>query len=370
MKFDNKNTVVILKRHLDKIGGLEKYSWKIASSLVKKNKKVLFLTTQAKKDLGSKENISFKFFKNSGLFSFSKTSNFDKSCTNFLKENKFPIALGMDRNRFQTHIRAGNGVHLSYLKRRSIFDNRFKNISFKLNPLHKTFLDIEKDAFQNPFLKKIIANSHMVKDEIIHSYNVDPKQIIVIHNGVEWVELENHYQNFDNDKNVFQFLFIGNGFQRKGLKEILFALSQIKDDFHLKIVGRDKKANKFKRLANKLNLEKKVTFLDEKKDILSLYQESDVLLIPSFYDPFANVTIEALAMGLFVISSKYNGAKEILSSNTGLVIEDQTNIDCVISALKTSLKHKKTTISAKKIRDSVKHLDFSKQLNKLINEIV
>ena len=43
------------------------------------------------------------------------------------------------------------------------------------------------------------------------------------------------------------------------------------------------------------------------------YQMADALVIPSFYDPFANVTVEALAMGLFVLSSKHNGGPEILT---------------------------------------------------------
>ncbi len=52
------------------------------------------------------------------------------------------------------------------------------------------------------------------------------------------------------------------------------------------------------------------------------YQLADALAIPSFYDPFANVTVEALAMGLFVVSSRSNGGFEILDPSKGIIIEN------------------------------------------------
>ena len=68
-------------------------------------------------------------------------------------------------------------------------------------------------------------------------------------------------------------------------------------------------------LAAKLNIQRRVTFFGPQKEIRPFYQFADALVIPSFYDPFANVTVEALAMGLFVVSSKSNGGHEILISS-------------------------------------------------------
>jgi UDP-glucose:(heptosyl)LPS alpha-1,3-glucosyltransferase len=89
-------------------------------------------------------------------------------------------------------------------------------------------------------------------------------------------------------------------------------------------------------------------------------------VIPSFYDPFANVTIEALAMGLFVLSSKQNGGHEILTQENGKLIEDLLDLETMIDALKIAMQKKKTGKSSQLIRDSVKHLDFSNQMRTLM----
>jgi UDP-glucose:(heptosyl)LPS alpha-1,3-glucosyltransferase len=101
-------------------------------------------------------------------------------------------------------------------------------------------------------------------------------------------------------------------------------------------------------------------------DITPFYQMADVLVIPSFYDPFANVTIEALAMGLFIVSSKHNGGHEIITKENGTVIENLLHIDSLSHALENCLNHPKTTMSANRIRQSVAHLDFSTQLKELM----
>jgi UDP-glucose:(heptosyl)LPS alpha-1,3-glucosyltransferase len=52
-----------------------------------------------------------------------------------------------------------------------------------------------------------------------------------------------------------------------------------------------------------------------------VYAAADVFLLPTLYDPFANVTLEALAAGLPVITSAQNGAAEILTEGeTGYVL--------------------------------------------------
>jgi len=100
-----------------------------------------------------------------------------------------------------------------------------------------------------------------------------------------------------------------------------------------------------------------VEFFGPQKEILPFYKKADALVIPSFYDPFANVTVEALAMGLFVVSSKTNGGSEALTKTNGVVVKDS-----LIDALETALKKPKTKERASQIRESVKHLDFSNQM--------
>ena len=95
---------------------------------------------------------------------------------------------------------------------------------------------------------------------------------------------------------------------------------------------------------------------------------ADCLVIPSHYDPFANVTVEALAMGLSIVSSKLNGAAEILTKDSGQIIEDLFDPYSLLNCLEKALKKPKTPVLAEEIREGVKHLDFPLQLNKMIDK--
>ena len=167
------------------------------------------------------------------------------------------------------------------------------------------------------------------------------------------------------DPKTFQFLFVGHNFHRKGLSLLLQALGRLtRRDFHLSVVGTDKHLSAYQKQAAQLGLSKNVTFFYSQSNPRPFYQAADALVIPSHYDPFANVTVEALAMGLFVVSSTNNGGHEVLNPESGITV-DAFDLPSFTAALETALNHPKTLQSAQKIRSSVKYLDFSKQLEKV-----
>ena len=123
----------------------------------------------------------------------------------------------------------------------------------------------------------------------------------------------------------------------------------------------------FIKQTKKLGLSKCVSYFGPRKDVRQFYQIADTLVVPSLYDPFANVTVEALAMGLFVVSSDTNGGHEILSKETGIVVTNIKKPESFAHALSIAIKRPKTQESSKKIRDSVRYLDFSNQITKLVD---
>lgn len=343
-------SIAVIKQNAARQGGLEKYTERMVKALESRGCRVSLISCPLKSRM-----------------SFSKIAEFDRYCSQYLDTHPHDIIFGMDRTRKQTHIRAGNGVHAANLQIRRKVEGFFKGLSFTLNPLHRLLLNIEKESFEHPELKMVFANSHMVRNQILEFYKTDPQKIHVIHNGVEWEEMKTDFQNWPTVKNSnrYHFLFIGHNFLRKGLKKLLDALSQLSNrDFHLSVIGSDKNELWFKGYAEKLKLKDKVSFYGSLPSIRSFYQDADALVIPSLYDPFANVTVEALAMGLFVISSKMNGAHEILTPDSGMVFEHE---DELVSALELAMKTPKNWETSHKIRNSVRHLDFSAQLAKLCN---
>jgi UDP-glucose:(heptosyl)LPS alpha-1,3-glucosyltransferase len=367
--------VAILKSRLGKKGGLEKYTYRILEGLLQRQCKVTLLASEPSTQPLDASIVSFQGPKWPG---FRRLEAFDKSASDWIKKNSPDIVLGLDRNRLQTHIRAGNGVHAAYLEKRFETEGLLKKWICKCNPLHQKVLEIEKAGFENPLLKKIFTNSHMVKEEIARFYK-PYAQIEVIHNGVEWQEMARPFSEWQTEKqkwcstqkidpDLFHFLFVGNGYLRKGLDALLLALSGFeKKRFFLSVVGKEKNEEKYRRLIKKYGLEENVRLFGPQQSILPFYQAADALVIPSWYDPFANVTVEALAMGLFVISSKNNGGSEIVSCENGSVIPDLHDKASFHEILKDAMRKKKEAKSSLSVRKSVEYLDFSKQMTHFID---
>jgi len=126
-----------------------------------------------------------------------------------------------------------------------------------------------------------------------------------------------------------RLLFLGNLIRRKGVHNLLTALTHIKnEDWLLNVAGcRDVDtiyAREMEGLVQSLELSNRVTFLGEipDSDIVSLLQSSHVLVMPSFYEGFGIVYLEAMAYGVVPIASSAGGGNEIIQDNkNGLLIK-------------------------------------------------
>jgi len=225
------------------------------------------------------------------------------------KKNKFYFSL--DRITCPDIYRAGDGVHKVFL---AIEEKS------KTNLLHPIYLFLEKKCFNKA--KHIIANSQMVKSEIIFTYKIAPDKISVIHNGVRTKEF-NYRKSFDKlskefsiNKNQKILLYVGSGFKRKGVKEFLNIISKLKDlDIKVFVVGKEKNIEYYQQLSKELSIDKQVVFTGTREDVDDFYTISDIFLLPTHYEPFSNVVLEAMGFENAVFTTKQNGASEVLDSS-------------------------------------------------------
>ena len=146
--------------------------------------------------------------------------------------------------------RAGDGVHRAWLDRREQFGGAMQKIGVAMNRKHRAIIRLETALFRNGGARRVIANSEMVKREIMDVYSYPADQIDVVYNGVpvesfrvsdeERVRSRADLGLAPDDVTV---LFVGSGWERKGLRFAIAAVESCREPrMRLLIAGRGNQA--------------------------------------------------------------------------------------------------------------------------------
>lgn len=223
---------------------------------------------------------------------------------------------------------------------------------------------IESRHYGNSGPAVIVANSSMVAADIMRSYpNTDPKRIHVIPNGVDTKSF--HPRNREKrgaqlrrqlglSREDVAILFLAHNFRLKGLGSLLQALGQpMPGSFVLLVAGRGKR-KPYELMARRAGI--RVLFLGPVESPALLMSAVDILAHPTFYDPCANVCLEAMASGLPVVTTKWNGASELLEDGvSGYLVSDPRDIGTLkkkISDLADESLRKRMGEAARKAAES------------------
>ena len=201
-------------------------------------------------------------------------------------------------------LRLGDGLHSSWLR----FSGMPQWKQF-LDPFHRNKLRFEAESFASNQLKAVIVNSEMIGREVHDSYNLPDERIHLIRNIVRADFKERFRNNHVRNKKI---IFVGSGWERKGLALVIEALQVLGKDWSLSVYGGDKHERRFKNLVNQSGLSSQVTFFGRLPVTPEMYQEACVLVLPAIYEPFPNVAIESLSQGVPVVSSVNSGTSDFV----------------------------------------------------------
>ena len=127
--------------------------------------------------------------------------------------------------------------------------------------------------------------------------------------------------------------------RHEDLIKALVLLREQNLDFHLTLIGRaDNGKEKVEQLVNSAKLHEYVTFLDTRpiEEVVSLYHEHDVLVLPSYNEAIGMVVPEAMACGTPTITSDTVGANVYVKENVTGFIFKTGDVDGLLDALKKS----------------------------------
>ena len=280
---------------------------------------------------------------------FLRPWRFGAACELALAHAHHDVSMGFDKTWGQDVLYPQGGLHAAsaahnQLKFSGGFTRGIAALGKWLDPAAWSFARLERKQYLAPARPLVVVNSFMVRKHFEQYYGVPPESVRVVRSAIDPMRFaaDDRLKRRHEERGRWMVfpeetvgLFVAMNYRLKGLAPLLNALALVPRDkpFKLVVVGHPKYGRYLKQAEN-LGVADRVRFLGHRNDPKDCYFGADFLVHPTFYDPCSLVALEALACGLPVITSKYNGASELLTPPTdGIVIDDPHDAPALAAAM-------------------------------------
>ena len=203
------------------------------------------------------------------------------------------------------------------------------------NPIHPYLLAREKWYFQGRCYARLIALTEQVKADLMRFYNVPSADIDILPNGYSPGEFNIARRDADRLKVRAELgyadshrviIFVANELERKGFGPLMRAMAQLRDDsLRLLVVGRVVPGG-YAVEMQRLGIADRVKFVGPSSDVGRYYAASDIFALPTTYEAWGLVIVEAMASGLPVLTSRLAGAAiAVQEGQTGELLNNPRN---------------------------------------------
>jgi UDP-glucose:(heptosyl)LPS alpha-1,3-glucosyltransferase len=256
-----------------------------------------------------------------------------------LRVESFDCVFSLERTLQQDVYRAGDGLHRVWLERRREYAPWWRKPLVGIGAFHRTMMELEARTFDPATTRHVIVNSEMVRREIQRHFSFPAERIHLVRNGIDVARFQRGDRAVTRarlgiEQDEFLLLFVGSGWERKGLKYLLQAVEQLAttapaglDPAKLKLLVVGKGTPPAPVPAN-------VIFAGPLSDVESAFAAADLFVFLPIYEPSANVIFEARAAGLPVVTTAQNGAGEVLREGIdGTVVTRPDDLAAVTAAI-------------------------------------
>jgi UDP-glucose:(heptosyl)LPS alpha-1,3-glucosyltransferase len=276
---------------------------------------------------------------------FLRPWHFSSSCAVALRHCDHDVSVGFDKTWGQDVLYPQGGLHVASVEHNlrkfsSPIAATLARLGKALDLAHWSFARLERRQYLTPPRPLVIVNSEFVRKHFQHYYGVGPDEVQVVYSSID----PKRFADKDRPRRRLErrsrwgigpeetvALFAAINYRLKGLGPLLHAVKALCDrpeywgarhPFRLLVVGHPR-FDGYERLARRLGITERVRFAGHCPDMRDGYFASDFLVHPTFYDPCSLVVLEALGCGLPVITTRYNGASELLRPlQEGYIVED------------------------------------------------
>jgi glycosyltransferase involved in cell wall biosynthesis len=211
----------------------------------------------------------------------------------------------------------GDAVVLHALNAENLSQKRLAgNWRWTLNLLHLWVWFRDLWMFSGLRYRTFVAVSERVSADLQRLYGVPASRIRVIPNGIDVerfkpdpIARQKIRDEFGIPDNAKLIVFVGHEFSRKGLAPAIGALERLGGNVHMLVIGSDNPAP-YRKLA--VNARDRLTFAGARGDTAAFYAAADALVLPTSYETFSLVCMEAMACEVPVFATRVGGIEDYL----------------------------------------------------------
>ena len=212
-----------------------------------------------------------------------------------------------------------------------------------LNRRRVRFAAVERRLLTGPRPPVVLCLSGLIRAAVHRHYpDLPDDRLVTLFNGTDLARFDPARQpeprpavrqRFGIAANGVVGLMLAQDFARKGLAQTIRVLQQV-PGWTLLVGGRDDPAP-YRRLAEQLGVADRLHFAGNVPDPAPLYRAADFFVLPTRRDPCSLVVLEALSMGVPVVSTSRNGACEAMRDGEhGRVIADPDDVAALAEAVR------------------------------------
>lgn len=210
----------------------------------------------------------------------------------------------------------------------------------RFNPRRQAFAEVEEKLLDGPRPPVVLCLSEHMRRHVRQWFDLPDDRLAVLFNAVD-------LQKFDPQKRPEAgaelrrklnlggrpvVLIVAQDFERKGVREVMAAVGALNGPV-LVVVGKPDAAP-YRRLARAKGWADRILFAGPTDDVCAFYAAADLFALPTRRDPCSLVALEALAMGVPTITTRQNGASEIMADGVhGAVLDEPSDVAVLQSAI-------------------------------------
>lgn len=236
-------------------------------------------------------------------------------------------------------------IQRNIARRKTGWKRFMRRISQPVHFKQQVMLRLERQLLERKDPPVVVAVSDYVVRQLREHYDFPLARVHKVFNGVD-ISVPDDGQRGLYRQQVRECYHVGpdellvvciaHNFALKGVGELIDAIALARrqlDNLGLLIVGAGR-GYRYVRQAKALGLCDIVRFAGASRQIERIYAAADIVALPTFYDPCSRVILEAAALGLPTITTRFNGAAEVLENGkTGLVLDDPHDVSQLSKAI-------------------------------------